>query len=116
MSCHYFIESKKRRCLKRAIKGQIYCKFHEKINNDQIGGNNGNKINQYVSPYVMISSQMPPDPAQQSWYHYQAPIYQSFGDYICIKKSFINETKNIINNIFNVPQKYEEINVNTKIN
>ena len=93
MSCQYFIQNKNRSCLNNSEKNKQYCKLHKTIIQKQIskiqtGGQNKATDNQYISPYALISSQLPPNPSQQSWYHYQAPVYQSFGDYICIKKVF----------------------------
>lgn len=110
MSCQYFIRNKNRYCLNKSEKNKQYCKLHNTIiqkqsSKIQIGGHNKVNENQYVSPYVLISSQQAPNPPQQSWYHYQAPVYQSFGDYICIKKSFLNEARNIVHDIFAGPQK-----------
>lgn len=43
------------------------------------------------SKYNLISSVMPPNPEQHSWYHHHAPFSQTFGDYICLKKSTLHE-------------------------
>ena len=115
-NCHYFIKRKGRFCLNNSLNNQPYCYHHQgdavatpqKVSplpgsktpsRRQKGGGKDEK-DVYVSPYVLMSSQLPPNPEQQSWYHYQAPNYQSFGDYICIKRSFLNDSKNIINDIF----------------
>jgi len=103
MSCQYFIQKKNRYCLNKAMKNHSYCYSHAKLSKKQSGGaaQQPSRINdQYISPYALISSELPPDPQQQSWYHYQAPVYQSFGDYVCIKKSFLNNAKDLLNEVF----------------
>lgn len=108
--CMYFLEKKNRHCL-NTTQNQYCSKHHNIVNTmgkkshkvfiktDQLGGFNMNK-NQYISPYALISSESAPSSSQQSWYHYQAPIYQNFGDYVCIKKSFLTDTKNLFNDMF----------------
>lgn len=49
------------------------------------------KINIPESKYNLISSAMPPNPEQHSWYHHHAPFSQTFGDYVCLKKSTLQE-------------------------
>ncbi len=98
MRCQYFLEKKNRYCCKKSLNDGKYCSIHQKLSKIQNGGNINN--NEFISPYALVSSQLAPDPAQQSWYHYQAPIYQSFGDYLCIKKSFINNARDLINDVF----------------
>ena len=96
MSCHYFLKKKGRYCLNKPTKNNLYCHSHKNMLIKQSGGTliENNRIDdRYISPYALISSELPPDPRQNSWYHYQAPVYQSFGDYVCIKKSFINSIK-----------------------
>lgn len=43
------------------------------------------------SKYNLISSNLPPNPEGHSWYHHHAPFSQSFGDYVCLKKSVLHE-------------------------
>ncbi len=43
------------------------------------------------SKYHLISSAMPPNPEQHSWYHHHAPFSQNFGDYVCLKKSTLQD-------------------------
>jgi len=43
------------------------------------------------SKYHLISSELPPNPDQHSWYHHHAPFSQNFGDYVCLKKSTLKE-------------------------
>ena len=43
------------------------------------------------SKYHMISSTLPPNPEQHSWYHHHAPFSQNFGDYVCIKRSTLQD-------------------------
>lgn len=93
--CAYIIPLKGRQCLNHSLSNNKYCHKHKNV--IQTGG--AVKEKPYISPYVMISSQLPPNPAQQSWYHHQAPVYQSFGDYICIKKDFLLNAKNLINDV-----------------
>lgn len=93
--CTYIIPEKSRQCLNYSMHGQKYCGIHK--SKVQFGGQSVEKP--YVSPYVLVSSKLPPNPAQQSWYHHQAPIYQDFGDYVCIKKDFLVNAKNLVNDI-----------------
>jgi hypothetical protein len=51
----------------------------------------GDSINIPKSKYQLISSALPPDPEQHSWYHHHAPFSQNFGDYVCLKKSTLRE-------------------------
>ena len=105
-NCQFFINSKNRNCLKKHIKNEIYCKIHKKLvdeikNNEdnQTGGGNGQAIDEFRSPYSLVSSKLAPNSRHQSWYHYQAPAYQNFGDYVCIKKSYLNTTRNLLHDI-----------------
>lgn len=43
------------------------------------------------SKYHLISSAMPPNPEQHSWYHHHAPFSQNFGDYVCLKRSTLQD-------------------------
>jgi len=43
------------------------------------------------SKYHLISSAMPPDPQQHSWYHHHAPFSQNFGAYVCLKRDTLQE-------------------------
>jgi len=52
---------------------------------------NGEAVNIPKSKYHLISSAMPPNPEQHSWYHHHAPFSQNFGDYVCLKKSTLRE-------------------------
>ena len=103
--CQYYINNKKRYCLKKSIKGKSYCTIHDQLKKksesakiEQLGGTK-QLPDEFKSPYMLMSSKLPPNPPQQSWYHYQAPVYQTFGDYVCIKKSFLNTTKEILHDI-----------------
>lgn len=111
MSCKYYINSKNRRCLNPPMRGKSYCHSHklkikrdkEKSKKEQIAGGNvmGSSLDDpYISPYALVSSQLAPNPPQQSWYHYQAPVYQTFGDYVCIKKSFLNNARALMKEVF----------------
>ena len=106
--CQYYINEKQRLCKVKTNPGENLCHIHKKKVNkmQQDGGASGSSYNdgrvdsEFISPYAMVSSQLPPNPTQQSWYHYQAPNYQTFGDYVCIKKSFLREAKNLMNEVF----------------
>lgn len=43
------------------------------------------------SKYQLISSGLPPNPQQHSWYHHHAPFAQNFGEYVCLKRSHLKE-------------------------
>ena len=43
------------------------------------------------SKYALISSVMPPAPEEHSWYHHHAPFAQNFGDYVCLKRSTLQD-------------------------
>lgn len=43
------------------------------------------------SKYHLLNSKLPPNPPEQSWYHYHAPLSQNFGDYVCLKRSTLKE-------------------------
>jgi len=43
------------------------------------------------SKYQLISSKLPPNPEEHSWYHHHAPFSQNFGDYVCLKRNTLNE-------------------------
>ena len=49
------------------------------------------EINIPKSKYHLISSALPPNPEQHSWYHHHAPFSQNFGDYVCIKRSTLKD-------------------------
>ena len=101
MSCQYFIKNKNRKCRNKQVKGTHYCSIKTHKLPQQHGGETSEPVDkQYISPYAMIASELPPNPRQNSWYHYQAPVYQTFGDYVCIKKSFIMNAKNLLNEVF----------------
>ena len=55
------------------------------------GANSDGNINIPKSKYHLISSSLPPNPEQHSWYHHHAPFSQNFGDYVCLKKSTLRE-------------------------
>lgn len=97
--CQHIIKKKNRQCLNYSLPHSIYCHIHQ--NGGQLDDQNGGQLEDkpYISPYVLTSSQLPPNPNQQSWYHYQAPVYQSFGDYICIKKDFLINAKNLVTDV-----------------
>jgi len=93
------ISGKARKCRMRT-GGQQYCHLHRNRHSlaiEQEGGNDG-KI--YSSPYMLTPSNNAPNPEQQSWYHYNAPIYQTFGDYVCIKKSYIDNMRGLVHELF----------------
>ena len=48
-------------------------------------------VNVPKSKYDVISSALPPNPVQHSWYHHHTPFSQNFGDYVCLKKSTLQE-------------------------
>src|SRR5689334_6694049 len=101
MNCHQFLSHKNRYCLNKAKKGQSYC--HQHLHRQSQQGGASSDIDPYISPYALIASKLPPNPTQQSWYHYQAPVYQTFGDYVCIKKSFLKNAKNLLNEVLDRP-------------
>ena len=43
------------------------------------------------SKYHLISSALPPNPNQHSWYHHHAPFSQNFGAYVCLKRETLEE-------------------------
>jgi hypothetical protein len=43
------------------------------------------------SKYQLIASSLPPNPEEHSWYHHHSPFAQSFGDYVCLKRSTLQE-------------------------
>jgi hypothetical protein len=43
------------------------------------------------SKYHLASSRLPPAPEQHSWYHHHAPFSQNFGDYVCLKRSNLQQ-------------------------
>jgi len=43
------------------------------------------------SKYHLISSALPPDPQQHSWYHHHAPFSQNMGAYVCLKRETLQE-------------------------
>ncbi len=130
-NCQYYLTDKNRYCRNSVISKQKLCHCHSKNNvksqiksqiksqkqvggqsqnqtksKKQIGGQSQDKNNDYVSPYSIISSQLPANSTNElgaSWYHHQAPTYQNIGDYVCIRKSFLNETRNLINDVFQKP-------------
>jgi hypothetical protein len=55
------------------------------------GGADGEDLVIPKSKYHLISSALPPNPEHQSWYHYHAPFSQSFGDYVCLKRSTLKD-------------------------
>ena len=55
------------------------------------GGADGEDMIIPKSKYHLISSALPPNPEHQSWYHYHAPFSQSFGDYVCLKRSTLKD-------------------------
>jgi hypothetical protein len=44
-----------------------------------------------VKQQMDYASNLPPAPDQHSWYHHHAPFSQTFGDYVCLKKSTLKE-------------------------
>jgi hypothetical protein len=46
---------------------------------------------QAQSRYQRLASALPPNPEQHSWYHHHAPFAQNFGDYVCLKRSTLND-------------------------
>ena len=49
----------------------------------------------------MPTSKLPPAPdaTDHSWYHHHAPFAQTFGDYVCLKKSTLKELGSFFKNI-----------------
>jgi hypothetical protein len=43
------------------------------------------------SRYQRLASGLPPNPEQHSWYHHHAPFAQNFVDYVCLKRSTLND-------------------------
>ena len=43
------------------------------------------------SKFHLISSALPPDPKQHSWYHHHAPFSQNMGAYVCLKRDTLQE-------------------------
>lgn len=43
------------------------------------------------SKYQLIASALPPRPEEHSWYHHHSPFAQSFGDYVCLKRSTLQD-------------------------
>jgi hypothetical protein len=50
--------------------------------------------------FQMIPSKLEPDPqsTDHSWYHHHAPFAQTFGDYVCLKKSTLKELGSFLGN------------------
>jgi hypothetical protein len=43
------------------------------------------------SKYQLITSALPPNQEEHSWYHHHSPFAQSFGDYVCLKRSTLQD-------------------------
>lgn len=43
------------------------------------------------SKYQLITSSLPPNQEEHSWYHHHSPFAQSFGDYVCLKRSTLQD-------------------------
>ena len=48
-----------------------------------------------------VPSKLPPAPdsTDHSWYHHHAPFAQTFGDYVCLKKSTLRELGSFLKNV-----------------
>lgn len=55
------------------------------------GPGNTDSVNIPKSKYHRISSAMPVNPNQHSWYHHHAPFSQNFGEYVCVKRSALKD-------------------------
>lgn len=51
----------------------------------------GDRLEIPKSKYSLISASLPPAPEAHSWYHHHAPFAQNFGDYVCLKRSTLQE-------------------------
>ena len=51
--------------------------------------------------FHQIPSKLPPAPdaTDHSWYHHHAPFAQTFGDYVCLKKSTLRELGSFMKNV-----------------
>lgn len=69
-------------------------KYNDKAIKPANGGTAGESDDKVVIPkskYHLISSALPPDPHQHSWYHHHAPFSQNFGAYVCLKRDTLQE-------------------------
>jgi len=54
-----------------------------------------------LKPFDLTSSKHSPDPKKgETWYHHHAPLSQTFGDYICVKKSTMKELGQLFRQAF----------------
>lgn len=98
--CAKYLKHKKRRCQNKTKTK--YCHLHVGRHAVQSGGNAEDlqeKTNEFLSKYEIESLYSPPDPPQNSWYHYHAPITQRFGDYLCVKRSFLRDIGEVIDDL-----------------
>ena len=51
--------------------------------------------------YALMSSVLPPNPEQHSWYHHHSPFAQNFGDYVCLKRSTLSELGTFLHDSMN---------------
>ena len=51
--------------------------------------------------FHQVPSKLPPAPdsTDHSWYHHHAPFAQTFGDYVCLKKSTLRELGSFLKNV-----------------
>ena len=52
------------------------------------------------SDVSLFESTNPVAPAQHSWWHHHAPMYQKFGDYLCVKRSTLREMGGLLTEAF----------------
>jgi hypothetical protein len=112
MTCQHYLINKQRYCKNKALKGSKVCHTHTKKTgsakhqkrSSQVGGaTNSRQEIPYISPYALTASKLPVNSVQElnaPWYHYQAPTYQTVGDYVCIKKSYLADTRNLLTDLW----------------
>ncbi len=107
--CQHYLINKQRYCKNKALKGSKMCHTHtpkktKSKSLTQRGGNtNSRQETPYISPYALTASKLPVNSVQElnaPWYHYQAPTYQTVGDYVCIKKSYLADTRNLLTDLW----------------
>lgn len=97
MKCKY-INDKNKQCNNKSISSKIYfCKRHfNKLMN-------GGALDDFRPSVEMLQpSELPLPETHHSYYSSQAPAYQLFGNYVCIKKSFLTNIRNLLLNIANM--------------
>ncbi len=81
------------------VGGKTYKKVFNQKGGDGGGGvfnsllDKAKDMNKSVIEAPMPTSKLPPAPdsTDHSWYHHHAPFAQTFGDYVCLKKSTLKE-------------------------